>query len=365
MTCCVAGSTLIDTGRIGVGVLVGPNVGVDVGVFVGVSVGHGPLHGVGVGVSVGVPVCVGVGVVVGVSVGVGHGPLHGPMTREPEMVCAAKVAPLTSVTITSLSVSGVTPSPIAVKATDARMPLPLGPAGALPSVTHVSCAVPVAIVAGRQNSVRPVLPMNGPAVIDVALSNAGSKLSVSWKAPTFAPCWMAIPALNDVPLASVSASGSTHTARPSTPQSMTGVGVNVGVTVGVLVGVSVGQMPPGHGVGVNVGVAVGPLSMTAEPSYATAKIALPSGSASDGSRCSCVVPRAAGAHVIVAIVPAPDGPLTAPVVTQPKCSCFIVPTTVVSTGAGQNTVRPVLPRNASFVADANDTIDESYVISTS
>ncbi len=266
MTCCAAGSTLIKTGRIGVGVAVGPSVGEDVGVLVGVSVGHGPPHGVGVGVSVGVPVCVGVGVVVGVLVGVGHGPLHGPMTREPEIVCAANVVPLTSVTSTSLSVSGVTPSAFAVNATDARMPLPFGPGGALPSVTHVSCAVPVAIVPGRQNSVRPVLLMNGPAVIDVAVTSAGSKLSVSWNAPTFVACWIATAALNDVPFASVSASGSTHTARPMTPQSMTGVGVNVGVVVGVFVGVLVGQMPPGHGVGVNVGVAVGPLSMTAEPS---------------------------------------------------------------------------------------------------
>jgi len=145
-----------------------------------------------------------------------------------------------------------------------------------------------------------------------------------------------------------------------------GVDVAVGVEVRVGVGVLVGQMPPGHGVQVGVGVFVGPEETTNCPPNAPAGMSLPSSSLREAKRSRNVVPSLTLAHVIVARTPSPLGPGgVVPPVTQPNRNCFIGGEMSICTGLGQNTVRPLLPRNVPFVAFTNETIVLSKLMITS
>jgi hypothetical protein len=185
--------------RVAVGGIVFVGVAVSVGVDVMVGVGQ-PSGGQGVAVGVIVAVCVmvGVWVVVGVTaiVGVGAATTVTMASRRVTEISALEtVARMTSSRCSDESPS--TPG-CACSVTCAIMPLPLGPGGVAPNVTHVNDTL-AAVCAGWQTTERPVLPRNGLVVTLTGASNASLKRMSNWNAPKLVTLSTATCATNVLP----------------------------------------------------------------------------------------------------------------------------------------------------------------------
>jgi hypothetical protein len=141
------------------------------GAGVGVTAGVG----VGVGVLVGVP---GVGVLVGVKVGVAVGHTVAPPVTValPFWIRVGVSAPKTLLRPTRVRSRGLTPEQDVPNLTVARSPLPDGPSGGGgATVRQPKRTFPTSSSGGRQVTLRPVLPRNGPFVTEVKLS------TLAWK----------------------------------------------------------------------------------------------------------------------------------------------------------------------------------------
>ena len=171
MTACEGGFTEILASGFGVGVAVGVSVLVHVGVGVAVDVGVLVNVGVDVAVGVGVLVNVGVGVAVLVAVAVGDTNVTAPF------VVVAGMGELAVSLSDALSASGELPSATVAKRTVARMLSPLGPPKP-PVEEQPKVKLLAVIVGGRQVTVRPVEPRNGPFVTLVNDSTVESHVSV-------------------------------------------------------------------------------------------------------------------------------------------------------------------------------------------
>ena len=165
---------------VGVGVIVSVavlvNVGVDVAVLVAVGVGVLVKVAVNVAVlvaaAVGVLVNVGVGVAVLVAVAVGDTNVPAPF------VVVAGIGELAVSLSEALSASTELPSATVAKRTLARTPSPLAPPKP-PVEEQPKVKLAVVVVGGRQVTVRPVDPRNGPFVTLVNDSTLGSHVSAT------------------------------------------------------------------------------------------------------------------------------------------------------------------------------------------
>ncbi len=155
-----------------VGVLV--TVGVDVAVLVAVGV----FVNVGVGVAVLVAVEVGVLVIVGVVVAVLVGVAVGATYVTVPSVFVAGMGEVAVSVSDALNASDVLPSALAANRTVARMPSPLGPPKP-PVVEQPKVKLLTVTVGGRQETVRPVEPRNGPFVTLVNANTVESQVSVT------------------------------------------------------------------------------------------------------------------------------------------------------------------------------------------
>ena len=151
---------------VGVGVAVAAAVGV--GVIVKVAVNVAVLVAVGVGVLV--KVAVDVAVLVAVAVGATN-------VTDPSVLVAG-IGELEVSLSDALSASGELPSATVAKRTVARMPVPLAPPKP-PVEEQPKVKLAVVVVGGRQVTVRPVDPRNGPFVTLVNDSTLGSHVSAT------------------------------------------------------------------------------------------------------------------------------------------------------------------------------------------
>ena len=159
---------------VGVGVLV--KVAVDVAVLVAVAVGV--LVNVGVDVAVLVAVAVGEFVTVGTGVAVLVAVAVGATNVTDPSVLVAGIGELEVSLSDALSASGELPSATVAKRTVARMPVPLAPPKP-PVEEQPKVKLAVVVVGGRQVTVRPVDPRNGPFVTLVNDSTLGSHVSAT------------------------------------------------------------------------------------------------------------------------------------------------------------------------------------------
>ena len=171
-------SVLVEVGvdvavRVGVGVRV--VVGVDVAVLVAVAVSV--LVDVGVGVAVLVAVAVGVLVDVGVEVAVPVAVAVGATNVTAPSVVAAGMGELEVSLSEALNASNELPSTTVAKRTLARTPSPLAPPKP-PVEEQPKVKLLAVVVGGRQVTVRPVEPRNGPFMMLVNDSTVASQVSV-------------------------------------------------------------------------------------------------------------------------------------------------------------------------------------------
>ena len=125
-----------------------------------------------------------------------------------------------------------------------------------------------------------------------------------------------------------------------------GVEVKVAVAVGVLVAVLVAvAVAVGVFVLVGVLVAVGEINVSEPPEIVNDSGELAVSVSETPDSVSAVVPSETVENWIVVRMPAPIGPVAAPVVEQPNVT-LLAPVV----GGGQVTLRPVEPRNAPLVA---------------
>jgi hypothetical protein len=109
--------------------------------------------------------------------GVGQAPGHGVAVAAgpPEFVSTPSVVktligPPSTLVADAVSRIAVDPGPAITKLTDARMPEPVGAGGEDPWVPQANTRSPGVIVGGTQNTVRPLLPRNGPRVTPVIVA---------------------------------------------------------------------------------------------------------------------------------------------------------------------------------------------------
>src|SRR3990172_3459317 len=127
---------------------------------------------------------------------------------------------------------GESPWATARNVATASTPDPSGPFGLGPSVLQENDAVPGAAGGGRQTTLRPVLPRNGPTANDSNAVSAGLKFRLNSKAPRFL-------ALSTT-MFTTAASPTAVDCETGTTRTMRGPGVGVSVTVGAGVRVCVG-----------------------------------------------------------------------------------------------------------------------------